>query len=246
MAYVYNDGGRADAGYKGSAGDCGARAMAIALDLYYQVAYDELAQANKDAGGAKSARNGIMKDVYSKVLERHGWVWHPAPKFVGRKAYASDMPQGTVIARMAGHFVCIIDGVVQDTFDCSHKMVYGFWAKPSDKTQLNFDAWADLLSLSPGLSLDTLETELGVIYAVKFQGHNINVDTDLLQVNTWIEYHNALGINLLEAKIKESQAATLRHLDSPSTASFWSAVTCFYVGMHGRKLQSNRRKGAVA
>ena len=246
MAYVYNDGGRADAGYKGSAGDCGARAMAIALDLYYKQAYDVLADANKEAGRPRSARNGINKDVYSKVLERNGWVWHSAPKFVGRKAYASDMPQGTVIARMAGHYACIIDGVPHDTFDCSHKMVYGFWAKPSDKTQFNFDAWSDLLSLSPGLSLDTVESELGVIYAVKFQGHRINVDTDLLSVNTWVEYHNHLSLNLLEQKIKESQAATLRNLDSPSTASFWSAVTCFYVGMHGRKLQRNRRKGEVA
>ena len=244
MAYVYNDGGRADAGYKGSAGDCGARAMAIALDLYYQAAYDELAQANKEAGRPRSARNGIMKDVYSKVLERHGWVWHPAPKFVGRKAYASDMPEGTVIARMAGHFVCIIDGVVQDTFDCSHKMVYGFWAKPSDKTQINFDAWADLLALAPGISLDTTDTDNGVIYSVKFMGKAIFVDASLLALNCWIEYHAGFGINLLAQKIKECQAATLRWLDQPSNAEYWSVMTVFYVGMHNRKVK--QVKGAVA
>lgn len=237
MAYVYNDGGRTDAGYKGTAGDCGARAMAIALDLYYQAAYDELAQANKDAGGAKSARNGIMKDVYSKVLERHGWVWHPAPKFVGRKAYASDMPEGTVIARMAGHFVCIIDGVVQDTFDCSHKMVYGFWAKPSDKTQLNFDAWSDLLSLSPGLSLNTSDTDQGVVYSVVYQGKHISVHTDLINLNSWVEYHSYLGVNILKQKVIECQGATLRHLDSPDAAEYWSVMTTFYVGMRNRKVR---------
>ena len=129
MAYVYNDGGRADAGYKGTAGDCGARAMAIALGLPYKQVYAELAQANKDMGYAKSARNGIMKDVYDMVLNRHGWVWHTAPKFDGRKARCSDMPSGTVIARQARHFVAVTDGVPQDIWDCTHKMVYGYWAK---------------------------------------------------------------------------------------------------------------------
>jgi hypothetical protein len=143
MTYVYNDGGRSQAGYKGSAGDCGARAMAIALGLDYKTAYSQLAQANKDKGFAKSARNGIYKDVYSDVLAKHGWVWVSAPTFkvlegyensdgkvlFGRKARCSDMPSGIVIARQAGHYVAVINGVPNDTFDSSQKMVYGYWAK---------------------------------------------------------------------------------------------------------------------
>jgi hypothetical protein len=39
------------------------------------------------------------------------------------------MPTGTVIARQAGHYVAVIDGIPQDTWDCSNKMVYGYWAK---------------------------------------------------------------------------------------------------------------------
>ena len=47
MNYTYNDGGRQTEGcYKGTAGDCGARAMAIALELNYKVVYKEIAQAN--------------------------------------------------------------------------------------------------------------------------------------------------------------------------------------------------------
>jgi len=126
--FKYNDGGRADAGFKGTAGDCGARAMAIALELDYKTVYKELAQANKDMGFAKSARNGIMKNVYDMVLKRHGWVWHQAPKFDGRKARCSDMPTGVVIARQARHFVAVIDGQPNDIWDCTGKMVYGYWA----------------------------------------------------------------------------------------------------------------------
>lgn len=131
---AYNDGGRAEAGFKGRCGDCGVRAMAIALGLPYKEVYRELAQANKDAGHAKSMRHGIYKDDYSKVLARHGWVWVSAPKFDGRKARYSDLPPGTHIARMARHFVAVIDGVVHDTFDCRKKMVYGYWTKPTTPT----------------------------------------------------------------------------------------------------------------
>ena len=129
MTYQFNDGGRKLAGYKGTAGDCGARAMAIALQLDYKAVYTELAQANKDHGKAKSARNGMSKDIYSEVLKRYGWVWVSAPKFDGRKARSTDMPQGRVIAQQAGHYVAVTDGVVQDIWNCTHKMVYGYWVK---------------------------------------------------------------------------------------------------------------------
>jgi hypothetical protein len=39
------------------------------------------------------------------------------------------MPTGTVIARQASHYVAVINGLAQDTWDCSQKMVYGYWAK---------------------------------------------------------------------------------------------------------------------
>ena len=127
MTYIKNDGGRAAAGYKGSAGDCAARAMAIALNIPYSEAYKELAQANKDHGFAKSARNGIFKETLDAVLRRHGWIWVSSPKFLGRKARCSDMPSGAVIARQSKHFVAVIDGIPHDTFNSSEKMVYGYW-----------------------------------------------------------------------------------------------------------------------
>ena len=127
--FIYNDGGRIASGRRGVAGDCAVRAMAIALELDYDACYKEIAQANKDNGRAKSVRNGVMKDVYSAVLKHHGWVWHPAPKFKHVKARAEDMPDGVVIARQARHFVAVIDGAVQDIWNSSQKMVYGYWAK---------------------------------------------------------------------------------------------------------------------
>ena len=126
--YQYNDGGRSASGRKGHAGDCVCRAIAIAMDRDYDEVYRELADANKAAGHKKSARNGIYRKVYEAYLNQHGWVWHSAPKFDGRKARHSDMPNGVVIVRMARHIACVIDGVVHDTWDSRRKMVYGYWA----------------------------------------------------------------------------------------------------------------------
>jgi hypothetical protein len=42
MKFVYNDGGRAAAGYKGNAGDCACRAIAIATGKPYQEVYNAL------------------------------------------------------------------------------------------------------------------------------------------------------------------------------------------------------------
>jgi hypothetical protein len=126
--FIQTDGGRSQY-FKGQAGDCAARAMAIALELDYKQCYNELAAAHRATTGKRTARNGIYKDDFSVVLKRHGWVWHPAPKIDGRKARHYDMPEGRVIARMSRHFAAVIDGVVHDSFDSRDKMIYGFWAK---------------------------------------------------------------------------------------------------------------------
>lgn len=127
--FVKNDGGRAASGRKGFAGDCVCRAIAIATGKPYDEVYRDLAQANKAAGGKASARNGLKRKVFEKYLNDLGWTWHSAPKFEGRKARHSDMPDGVVIVRMARHVACVIDGVLHDTWDSRRKMVYGYWAR---------------------------------------------------------------------------------------------------------------------
>jgi len=126
--YNFNDGGRS-AYFKGTAGDCAARAMAIGLELDYKDCYNELAKAHRARTGKKTARDGIYKEDFNEVMKRHGWVWHSAPKFDGRKARATDMPAGRVIVQMARHYAAVVDGVVNDSWDSSEKMVYGYWAK---------------------------------------------------------------------------------------------------------------------
>ena len=129
MTYEYNDGGRLKAGFKGKTRDCGVRALAIALGREddYKELYNELAVVNKLHGHKKSAALGLYKNVFVEVLTKYGFVWCSSPTFEGRKARASDLPPHTIIARMAGHFACVKNSVIQDSWDSSHKMVYGYW-----------------------------------------------------------------------------------------------------------------------
>lgn len=129
MTYVYDDGGRAAAGFK-SDKDCGIRAAAIALNIPYREAQRLLrAAAKRGKQGCGQISRGIYKEDFDSFLKAHGWAWHSAPKFEGRKARYSDLPKGRVIARMARHFAAVIGGDLRDTWDSSQKMVYGYWAE---------------------------------------------------------------------------------------------------------------------
>lgn len=129
MTHVYTDGGRRKAGYKGTAGDCGARAMAIALQLPYKTAYMMLAKAEKSIGRPKSARNGMCCDTMNNVLIGRGWRYCPIPKTPGQKATSRSMPPGRIIALMDRHYCAIINKVTHDTWNSSEKEIHGFWRK---------------------------------------------------------------------------------------------------------------------
>lgn len=119
--HIYNDGNTIrslNSGY------CGVRALAIATGMEWK----EVEKLLKPFVSAPLS-GGILKSEYDACLKSIGWHWVQAPKLEGRKAKAEDLPSGTYIARQAKHFVCVIDGDCHDIWDCTHKMVYGYWAK---------------------------------------------------------------------------------------------------------------------
>jgi hypothetical protein len=84
MEHVYDDGGRAQAGYKGTTGDCVVRAIAIAAELPYQQVYDginELAKRERRGErkrGISSARTGVYKVTKRRYIDEElGWEWVP-------------------------------------------------------------------------------------------------------------------------------------------------------------------------
>ena len=151
IAYQYNDGGRAAAGYQGRAGDCVVRAIAIASGLPYDRVYQDLftlAVEHKDNNRSRlakayqsgrkdpSPRCGVNKRIYRPYIESLGFVWTPTMAIgSGCRVHlrADELPSGVLIARVSRHLCAVIDGVIQDTHDCSRngtRCVYGYWQRP--------------------------------------------------------------------------------------------------------------------
>jgi len=132
---VEDDGGRALAGFIGSAGDCVTRSIAIALELDYGLVYRELAMQNAALGKPRSARNGVPRRVYQPYLEGWGWRWVPTMR-VGSGCQvhlrAEELPAGRIVARCSRHLCAVVDGVIHDTHDPSRggtRCVYGYFTK---------------------------------------------------------------------------------------------------------------------
>lgn len=139
MKFIYNDGGRREAGFKGNTRDCGVRAIAIAAEMPYQQAYDivngygQEERNSKKSNSKSSARTGVYKNTFKKIMRDMGFTWTPTMGIgTGCTTHlvASELPGGTIICNVSKHYVAVINGVIQDTFDCSRegtRCVYGYW-----------------------------------------------------------------------------------------------------------------------
>lgn len=131
--FVQDDGGRSASGYVGVAGDCVVRSIAIASETRYQVVYDALAQRMKDAGHARSARNGVHRKIIRAYLAELGWHWTPTMQIgSGCTVHlrADELPAGRLVVSLSKHITAVVDGVVHDTYDPSRegtRCVYGYW-----------------------------------------------------------------------------------------------------------------------
>ena len=117
MQVVIDDGGRAAAGFRGEAGDCVTRSIAIATGLPYRQVYDELGwmigqwsrssgtrQARAWSAGRHGAtpRNGTPPDVTRRYLAELGWKWTPTMRIgSGTTVHlrANELPGGRLVVR---------------------------------------------------------------------------------------------------------------------------------------------------
>lgn len=147
MRFVFDDGGRAAAGYKGFTGDCVCRAIAIATERPYKEIYDLINEygkqerpnrkrkGNKYNGRRSSARTGVYKETIRRVMESLGWVWVPTMKIGGgctTHLCSEELPSGRLVVSVSRHETAVIDGVLHDTYDCTRegsRCVYGYFKK---------------------------------------------------------------------------------------------------------------------
>ncbi len=142
LRHVLDDGGRADAGYKGDTRDCVTRAIAIATGRSYKQVYTEmsnLASLYYDQHPTlrrHSPRNGVLDKIWVPYIEAQGWRYVEFYR-KGQRARAhahldgTSVPmEGTFIVRVSGHVVTVIDGELRDTYDSSRygeRVLYGYY-----------------------------------------------------------------------------------------------------------------------
>lgn len=146
MNFNYNDGGRAASGRKGSTSDCVARSIAIAAELPYDEVYKRLAEGNQNqrrskrenkVSGRRTASHGInvKRKWFVDYMAELGFRWVPTMQIgSGCKVHldAKELPAGRIVVALSKHYAAVIDGVVNDTYDCSRggtRCVYGYWTK---------------------------------------------------------------------------------------------------------------------
>ena len=145
-AWIYDDGGRAVAGFRGTCGDCVVRAIAIATETPYAEVYAEISrlmQAERPLRGKtprlSSPRDGVRRNIYEHYLRSRGWEWVPVMGIgTGCRMHLrpTELPAGRIIARTSRHFVACIDGIVHDTHDSTRggtRCVYGYWRRDENR-----------------------------------------------------------------------------------------------------------------
>lgn len=142
MQFIQNDGGRQAAGFKGQAGDCVTRALAIALNKPYSEVYalvNAMGQKEKGykyRGRKSSARTGVSKATTRRIMASLGLVWHSCMGIgTGCQVHvrAEELPPGRIIVQLSKHVAAIINGVLHDIHDSSRngtRCVYGYWQVP--------------------------------------------------------------------------------------------------------------------
>lgn len=144
IPFRQDDGGRSAAGYKGKAGDCVCRSIAIAARLPYNEVYETLAEGNQTQRKSRhstkrdhhrTAREGIFvqRKWFKDYMFSLGFTWTPTMGIgTGCKVHLrqGELPPGRLVVSLSGHYCAVIDGVVHDTYledRGGTRCVYGYW-----------------------------------------------------------------------------------------------------------------------
>jgi hypothetical protein len=155
MKYTYDDGGREAAGFKGYAGDCVTRSIAIASGRPYAEVYAAIAQGVGSERNTKhskrkgaTARNGVItsRKWFKDYMASLGFVWTPTMLIgSGCKVHLreDELPAGRLVVMVSRHATAVIDGEIHDIHDPQRlrfgedsdkadihgtRCVYGYWS----------------------------------------------------------------------------------------------------------------------
>ena len=140
MPFKHHDGGREEAGYRGSVGDCVTRSICIATRLPYKQVYGamrRLAKFEREGDRLKGwwrshPRKGIdtNRAWFSRYMGGLGFEWVAMP--VGTMLVSDTFGKGVYVVSLCKHYTAVVDGVIYDTYNPSRgrkRRVYGYWLK---------------------------------------------------------------------------------------------------------------------
>lgn len=109
-------------------GDCAVRAIAAALGLTWDEAFDEIAQAAKWMGDMPSS-----DAVWGAVLRANGFyrraIPNECPDCYTAADFCEDHPDGVFVLGFGGHVATVIDGHIYDSWDSSREIPQFYWFK---------------------------------------------------------------------------------------------------------------------
>jgi len=144
IPFKRSDGGRALSGFRGTAGDCVTRAVAIASGRPYLEIYNRLSDGMRSQRRSKrgrpgvSARDGVStsRKWFKDYMTELGAVWTPTMA-IGTGCIVhvreGELPPGRLVLNLSRHCAAVVDGVLFDLSDCSRdgtRCVYGYWRFP--------------------------------------------------------------------------------------------------------------------
>ena len=132
MEYIYATGGREKYFKAENVGDCVTRAITLATGKDYLEVYKALKELAKKENTKKhsksSVRDGVYKETWKRYLELIGWEKvSTIKKGDPRRMHLTDdeCPKDPVcIIQLSKHLVCLKNGVIYDTYNCSEKHFY--------------------------------------------------------------------------------------------------------------------------
>ena len=136
MKLIITDGGRKDAGLRGSfTGDCVIRSIALASDRPYKRIYNDFKGMIAHRLGYVP-EDGILttKPAFKRYMVESGFVWNITCRIGSRDRVhmnAAELPMGRLVLSLSKHYTAVINHVIYDTYDPSNngtRMVYGFWS----------------------------------------------------------------------------------------------------------------------
>lgn len=107
-------------------GDCAVRAIAAALDVDWETAYDMICDAGRQMGDMPSSDS-----VWGAVLRQNGFyrmtIPNSCPECYTAEDFCRDHPHGVFVLGFGGHVATVVDGVLLDSWDSSDEIPVYMW-----------------------------------------------------------------------------------------------------------------------